>query len=78
MSSAAVELDDMPCYAAGYSLDLYCDGRNEWHGWNEFPHQFFGETFGECAKLARKRGWVIHRSTRTATCPKCAKTRTKK
>jgi hypothetical protein len=33
--------------------------RDEVHGWNEFPHQYSGETFGECAAVARKRGWII-------------------
>lgn len=58
-------------YASGYSLDLYCDRPNSDHGFNEFPHQFNGETFSECAKEARKAGWRFHRKTRTATCPKC-------
>lgn len=64
-------------YASCYSLDLYCDRLpddpmdDRIHGWNEFPHQFTGETFAECARAARKRGWKIHRKTRTATCPKC-------
>jgi hypothetical protein len=57
-------------YAGGYSLDLYCDHANTDHGWNEFPHNFYGQTFGECAKAARQTGWTIRR-TRTATCPKC-------
>ena len=73
-------------YASGYTLDLYCD---QWtgpaiataaspdgkHGWNEFPHVFTGESFAECAKAARARGWSIHRVSRTATCPKCNKGR---
>lgn len=64
--------DDPTCYASGYSLDLYCDHVNDRHGFDEFPHNFTGETFSECAKEARKRGWVFHTSKRTATCPKCA------
>lgn len=71
-------------YASGYSLDLYCDtypASSEHssttcdgvHAWNEFPHQYAGETFMECANQARKDGWKIHKKTRTATCPKCAK-----
>lgn len=57
----------------GYSLHLYCDAA-EWgdppHTYSEFPHEFTGETYGECAKKARKRGWVLRRD-RTAVCPKC-------
>ena len=61
-----------PLYLAGcYLLDLYCDHLNNDHGWTEFPHQFTGQTYGECAKVARKSGWIIHRDN-TATCPKCA------
>ena len=71
-------------YASGYTLDLYCDyfdGQNNptsaspdgYHGWNEFPHTFTGETFRECAADARKAGWKIHRQTRTATCPHCVR-----
>jgi hypothetical protein len=72
-----------PVYYSGcYSLHLYCDhdgvdrtGVNR-HGWEEFPHEFNGETFAECARQARKLGWVIHTGERTATCPKCSRKRT--
>jgi hypothetical protein len=60
-------------YASGYSLDLYCDHENNAHPWDSFPHQFTAETFGQCAKMARDRGWVFHYKTRTATCPMCAR-----
>lgn len=59
-------------YASGYTLDLYCDHSNERHGFDEFPHQYTGETFGECAKEARRNGWIIRSGARTATCPKCS------
>lgn len=59
-------------YAGCYSLDLYCDHKNEDHSFEEFPHQFTGRTFDDCAKPARKRGWQFHRDG-TATCPKCTK-----
>jgi hypothetical protein len=59
-------------YASGYALDLYCDHDNPRHPWNWFPHQFTGETFAHCAKVARRVGWIIHTKTRTATCPKCS------
>lgn len=55
-----------------YTLDLYCDHVNDAHGFEEFPHQFIGETYGACAKQARKRGWILHRNGSTATCPKCS------
>ncbi len=69
--------------ARGYSLDLYCrfsavpnvpvssDSPDGTHTWGEFPHQFIGETFGECRRDARKCGWVFNRD-REVTCPKCA------
>lgn len=79
-------------YAAGYSLDLYCDNADAdpntprnilagtgrprpndgVHGWAEFPHTYTGETFGECAREARDRGWLINARTRKALCPKCS------
>ena len=60
-------------YASGYSLHLYCDYLNPEHGYDEFPHEFTGETFMDCASQARKLGWKFHKATRTATCPKCVK-----
>ena len=57
-------------YASGYTLDLYCDHHNDDHGFNAGPTTYFGETFAECAKQARKEGWVLHKD-QTATCPKC-------
>jgi hypothetical protein len=59
-------------YTTGYSLDLYCDCVSFQHSCDEFPHQFTGETFSGCASEARKRGWIIHKPTHTATCPKCS------
>lgn len=61
-------------YASGYSLDLYCDQRtSDWSHNAGFPVTFTGESFGDCAKQARAQGWKIHRQTRTATCPRCAR-----
>lgn len=65
-------------YASGYTLDLYCDTANEeGHDYGSTQGTahaaFTGETFAECAREARRAGWVIHRKTRTATCPKCSK-----
>jgi hypothetical protein len=62
-------MDAPPYYSSGYTLELYCDHKNADHG--RFPHCFYGETFGECAKRARALGWTIHRNY-TATCPKCS------
>jgi hypothetical protein len=67
-----VRKDDPQQYASCYTMDLYCDHTNPAHPWDSFPHSFMGETFGECAKQARKRGWVLHKD-RTATCPICNK-----
>lgn len=70
--------DDPLQYASGYSLDLYCDheyteGECQRHAFNEFPHQYNGETFSQCAKAARSQGWKINVRDRTATCPACMK-----
>jgi len=56
--------------AACYSMDLYCDTKdnNPLHRLN-FPHQFTGETFGECKRQAQKRGWVF-KADGTHVCPK--------
>lgn len=66
--------------AACYTMDLYCDVKNEsfdangfamdkMHSYSEFPHQFTGETFGECKKYAHQRGWVFKKDG-THLCPK--------
>lgn len=70
-------MKDPTQFASGYTLDLYCDtdyvrGDTNKHAWNEFPHQFMGETLGECARAARRRGWIVRTMDRTATCPKCS------
>jgi len=72
MPTKLVKLDPPPQYADGFTLDLYCDHDNDLHRWREFPHSMYGRTFADCAKQARDDGWVIHTSTRTATCPKCS------
>ena len=55
-----------------YTLNCYCDHENPDHRWNEFPHQYTGQTEGQCKKQARSQGWRFH-SDGTATCPKCMK-----
>lgn len=59
-------------YAGAYSLHLYCDHENEAHGFDEFPHEPEGNSFAECARRARRWGWILHTDTCTATCPKCS------
>lgn len=62
-----------------YSIHLYCDNAENLHGtgddehdFHEFPHEFTGETRGECMKEARRRGWLINLSADKALCPKCS------
>lgn len=60
-----------------YTLDLYCDVTYRKHPWDyRFPHQFTGETFGECKKQAQRYGWIFHRNS-TVTCPHCADLKSK-
>ena len=66
------KLDDPAQYADGFTLDLYCDHENEKHGWTEFPKQYLGTSFTDCARQAKEDGWIIRRKTRTATCPICS------
>ncbi len=66
--------------ASGYSIHLYCDAIGPEglsrgpHGYDEFPHEFTGETFGECARSARRTGWRFKRDG-THICPKCNRPR---
>ena len=64
---------ESPNYCPGsYSLHLYCRYENPDHALDEFPHEYDdAQTYGEAAKNARKKGWILHRDN-TATCPKCA------
>lgn len=74
MSRPVLLADPLTCPGC-YSLDLYCRYSFEGHAWDEFPHQFVGETGGQCRKQAKARGWRMHRDG-TATCPKCLRTLT--
>ena len=72
--------------AACYTLDLYCDNENlvevgvRWgmpkfedanHAYDEGGRwQYTGETFAECARQARRDGWLI--SKKRQLCPKCS------
>lgn len=56
-------------YASGYTLDLYCDRKRD--AWTHYDcASFYGQTFTECAREAKSRGWRIRRD-QTATCPVC-------
>ena len=56
-----------------YVLDLYCDEKNDEHKHQEFPHQYTGETGGQCREAARQEGWKLDLHEGRATCPKCTK-----
>lgn len=66
---------EKPCqWAAGYSLDLYCDH----HIPDNYDHNtgmstYIGSTFADTSRQARKDGWKLHHATFTATCPKCVR-----
>lgn len=65
--------------AGCYILDLYCsqikkdyvENINFGHKHHEFPHQYTGQTRGECYRKARKDGWLI--SKQRQLCPTCKK-----
>jgi len=64
-----------------YTLDLYCDNEDapvqkfgeplnpRAHLYNEFPHNYVGQTLRECVKTARRDGWLIGKERQL--CPKC-------
>ena len=56
----------------GYTLDLYCDKENEKHGYDEFPHQFYGVSGPFTRQVARCYGWRLRVSVDLAICPKCS------
>lgn len=53
-----------------YTLDLYCNYKNETHEWKEFPHVYTGPTREFCRRDARRDGWVFGRGG-LIKCPKC-------
>ena len=64
--------------ARGYTLDVYCDvdscGRSPERSWTRTSRaSYFGETWGECSKRARKDGWKLRKCPGYAICPTCAK-----
>lgn len=65
-----------------YTMHLYCDGAKTCPnggckigggGESVPPAQCTGQTRGECAAKAKKRGWRLNHRTDTALCPACAK-----
>lgn len=59
--------------ASGYALDLYCEVEGHRHGYQEGQACFTGETWGDCVKQARKKGWKINKRKRECICPACVK-----
>lgn len=70
--------------AACYSMDLYCEyvangvnvegeKDNIGHFWKQFPDQYTGPNYSDCAKQAQKNGWALDRRKGLAVCPKCVK-----
>lgn len=59
-------------WIGGYTLQLYCKYDNINHSYGEFPHEFVGHRREMCMRIARSRGWIIHKDG-TTTCPKCVK-----
>lgn len=60
-------------YAGAYDLRLYCqwrvaDGTEDFLRHDE-PGVFLGESFGDAAKTARRRGWVIDKKNRLRHAP---------
>lgn len=58
-----------------YSLDLYCDGPAH-PSYPTDPANYTGRTYSECARYARRDGWVIDkrregRECGYALCPAC-------
>jgi hypothetical protein len=66
--------------AGCYTVDLYCENADSGSpgkrgecptSWHYFPSQYTGETWGECIRQARRRGWTVTRD-RLAYCPDCS------
>lgn len=67
-------------WAGTYVLDLYCENSQggggelvdkHGHKYDEFPHQYMGESGSNCRMRARRAGWIIGRDG-SAICPKCS------
>lgn len=61
--------------AACYTADLYCDipgcATNRRGGHGLTPTQFTGRTWTDCARQAKRDGWLIGKDKNTTVCPKC-------
>jgi hypothetical protein len=57
--------------AGGYTLDLYCDRKNDRHKYDEFPHIYVDEFGSTCRRKAREDGWILKKDG-AAICPKCS------
>lgn len=55
-----------------YTLDLYCDNDVSDHCRNVFSETYVGETFAECIREARSKGWIINPKKNKALCPECS------
>ena len=65
-------------FARGYSLDLYCDGAGctaGRFGLEPMHATYFGESWAETARAARKHGWRIVKAECKAYCPRCVRER---
>lgn len=60
---------------ACYDAHLYCDCDNDAHAFNEFPHEFAGDTKQAAFAEAKGRGWKImcRKGWTYAICPKCSR-----
>jgi hypothetical protein len=68
--------------ANGYSVDLYCENMSDhnrrWREIGEGKATYTGETWGECARQARRDGWQISRDRQRAYCKYHGRKRVKK
>ena len=55
----------------GYTVHLYCDHPQA--DWKCGHGEYTGHNEAQCFKQARKDGWVIRLTDRTARCPRHAK-----
>jgi hypothetical protein len=62
----------------GYTLDLYCDDPRHTANYRmsigrpgdlSLDAEFTGETYGECARQARRKGWMLSRDGTRCLCP---------
>lgn len=56
----------------GYSMDLYCDGK-PCRKTAAIQNEFYGQTYTDCSRQAKRAGWRLNRRTGTAYCTKDCK-----